>query len=326
MLSAIEQSHKEGTSVTYEQNMSIQNGGSIKRKYYMTTVSPVFLHGEYAGVVLIFKDMTQLKESMNQLQKSRERMMEQESLAFLGQMIGGIAHNLKTPIMGLAGCISSAEALLQECRDSIGDPQVNEDDYREIYDELNGWFDKMKESTTYMSDIITAIKGQATNVSVNDDDVFNIEDVLKRCILLIRHEMIRSGCTLRMDYDRTKKIYIQGDLISLVQVLVNLLSNAVYSQKAVNGGEIVLKIRYDSENINFMVVDHGAGVSERIRDKLFKSMITTKGAQGTGIGLYISNTVIKSKFEGTMWNRANEEGGETFGVSIPIRRVKIQYK
>lgn len=326
MLSAIEQSHKEGTSVTYEQNMSIQNGGSIKRKYYMTTVSPVFLHGEYAGVVLIFKDMTQLKESMNQLQKSRERMMEQESLAFLGQMIGGIAHNLKTPIMGLAGCISSAEALLQECRDSIGDPQVNEDDYREIYDELNGWFDKMKESTAYMSDIITAIKGQATNVSVNDDDVFNIEDVLKRCTLLIRHEMIRSGCTLRMDYDRTKKIYIQGDLISLVQVLVNLLSNAVYSQKAVNGGEIVLKIRYDSENINFMVVDHGAGVSERIRDKLFKSMITTKGAQGTGIGLYISNTVIKSKFEGTMWNRANEEGGETFGVSIPIRRVKIQYK
>lgn len=326
MLSAIEQSHKEETTVTYEQNMSIEYGGSIKRKYYMTTVSPVFLHGEYAGVVLIFKDMTQLKESMNQLQKSRERMMEQESLAFLGQMIGGIAHNLKTPIMGLAGCISSSEALLQECRESLGDPQVNDDDYREIYDELNSWFNKMKESTAYMSDIITAIKDQATNVSVNEDGVFNIEDVMKRCILLIRHELIKSGCTLKMDYDETKKIYIQGDLTSLVQVLVNLLSNAAYSQKEAGGGEIVLKVRYDSENLILMVVDHGAGVNDRVRDKLFKTMITTKGAQGTGIGLYISNTVIKGKFEGTMWNRANEDGGETFGVSIPIRRVRIQYK
>lgn len=326
MLSAIEQSHKEETTVTYEQNMSIEYGGSIKRKYYMTTVSPVFLHGEYAGVVLIFKDMTQLKESMNQLQKSRERMMEQESLAFLGQMIGGIAHNLKTPIMGLAGCISSSEALLQECRESLGDPQVNDDDYREIYDELNSWFNKMKESTAYMSDIITAIKDQATNVSVNEDGVFNIEDVLKRCILLIRHELIKSGCTLKMDYDETKKIYIQGDLTSLVQVLVNLLSNAAYSQKEAGGGEIVLKVRYDSENLILMVVDHGTGVNDRVRDLLFKTMITTKGAQGTGIGLYISNTVIKGKFEGAMWNRANEDGGETFGVSIPIRRVRIQYK
>lgn len=323
MLSAIERSHQEETTVTYEQNMTIQDGGSVKRRYYMTTVSPVYLRGEYAGVVLIFKDMTQLKESMHQLQKSRERMMEQESLAFLGQMIGGIAHNMKTPIMGLSGCIASTEALLQECKESVGDPQVNDDDYREIYQEMDSWLDKMKESVAYMSDIITTIKDQAANVSANEDAIFNIEDVLKRCRLLVRHELVRAQSTLRMEYDRGEDIFIQGDMTSLVQVLVNLLTNAADAQKETGGGEIVLKIEHDRDELRLLVVDQGPGVSEQVRDKLFKSMVTTKGAQGTGIGLYISNTVIKGKFDGVMWNRANAGGGETFGVTIPMKRVKV---
>lgn len=251
-------------------------------------------------------------------------MMEQESLAFLGQMIGGIAHNLKTPIMGLSGCVVSVEALVEECQESIGDPDVNEDDYREIYQELGEWIDKMKDSISYMSDIITAIKDQATNVSVNEDGVFNIEEALKRCTILIRHEMIKSSCTVKTDYDTAENILIKGDLTSLVQVLVNLLSNAVYSQKQKGGGEIVLKVRHDTENIYLMVIDHGTGVSDQVRGKLFRSMVTTKGAQGTGIGLYISNTVIKGRFDGSMWNRPNTEGGETFGVTIPMKRVIVQ--
>lgn len=324
MLTAIDQTSREGTAVTYEQNMPVRHADVVKMKSYMTTVSPVSLHGEYAGTVLVFKDMTQLKESMQQLQTSRERMMEQESLAFLGQMIGGIAHNLKTPIMGLSGCVGSAEALVEECRESLGDPDVTEEDYLEIYRELSEWFDKMKDSISYMSDIITAIKDQATNVSVNEDGVFNIEEALKRCRLLIRHEMLKSSCTVKMEYDKGENILIKGDLTSLVQVLVNLLSNAVYSQKQKGGGEIVLKVRHDAENIYLMVIDHGTGVSDQVRGRLFKSMVTTKGAQGTGIGLYISNTVIKGKFDGSMWNRPNPEGGETFGVTIPIKRVIIQ--
>jgi signal transduction histidine kinase len=77
------------------------------------------------------------------MQDSRERMMEQERFAFLGQMIGGLAHNLKTPIMSIAGCISAAESLIDECLDSLDDPAVTATTtvrYREIRD----WFGKVK--------------------------------------------------------------------------------------------------------------------------------------------------------------------------------------
>ena len=59
--------------------------------------------------------------------------------------------------MGISGCISAVEALVDECEESLDDPTVNEDDYREIYGEIRDWFQKVRESTAYMSDIITAI-------------------------------------------------------------------------------------------------------------------------------------------------------------------------
>ena len=83
--------------------------------------------------------------------------MEQERFAFLGQMIGGLAHNLKTPIMSISGCVVAAQALIDECEDSLDDPQVTQEDFREIYGEIREWFQKVKDSTSYMSDIITAI-------------------------------------------------------------------------------------------------------------------------------------------------------------------------
>lgn len=321
MLAAIESCQQQEAAVTYEQNLSIIEGENVTRKYYVTTVSPVILHGENSGFVLVFRDVTQLKESMQQLQKSRERMIEQESLAFLGQMIGGIAHNLKTPIMGISGCLSSAEALIEECEESIGDPEVTEEDYMEIFGEIRGWFSKIRESTSYMSDIITAIKGQATNVAISEDSIFDIEEALRRCRLLIRHEMQKAGCTLRVVRDTSRTVRIRGDVNNLVQVIVNLLSNAAYAQKE-TGGEIFLKVERRDDGLDIIVEDHGIGVSEQVKNKLFKSMVTNKGAMGTGIGLYISNTVIKGKFEGSMWHKDNPEGGAVFGISIPEKRIE----
>ena len=132
---------------------------------------------------------------MQQVQDSQARMMEQERLASLGQMIGGLAHNLKTPIMSISGCISAVETLVDECLESLDDPHVTAEDYREIYGEMADWFDKMRESSSYMSDIITAIKGQAASVNAAEDVSFTTEDLIKRSMLLMRHELA-SSCLL----------------------------------------------------------------------------------------------------------------------------------
>jgi signal transduction histidine kinase len=53
-------------------------------------------------------------------------------------------------------------------------------------------------------------------------------------------------------------------------------------------------------------------------------MVTNKGTLGTGLGLYISNAVIRGKFKGEMWGENREGGGSIFGISIPIELVHIR--
>lgn len=324
MLTAIESSRHDGTLISYEQAIIFERDGKVKKNYFVVDVSPLAVNGQISGFAVLFKDITQLRESMQKLQDSQQRMMEQERLAFLGQMIGGLAHNLKTPIMSISGCIVAAENLVEECEESLDDPQVTEEDFREIYGEIRDWFAKVKESTAYMSDIITAIKGQAANISTDEKSTFTIEEMLKRSMLLMRHELLNSGCRMKLTYDQSKEISLQGDINNLIQVLDNLLSNAIFAQKQVGGGEIEIEISHDEDKLHIAVKDSGPGISPNVKEKLFKTMVTSKGAMGTGLGLYISNAVVRGKFNGNMWVQDRVGGGCIFGISIPLELVRIR--
>ena len=318
IMPAVDACREAQTTISYEQSVVLNHDGAVQKSYYVTDVSQLIINDKPAGFVVIFKDITQLKKSMQQLQDSQNRMMEQERFAFLGQMIGGLAHNLKTPIMGISGCISAADTLIDECLDSLDDPNVNQDDYREIYGEMRDWFQKIMESTAYMSDIITAIKGQATTVSASNTSLFTVDELIKRTTLLMRHELLSSGCTLTTEYKNPANVTLHGDINNLVQVLGNLVTNAIYAQKQVGGGCITIGVEQEDGSIKIYVRDTGPGIPPSVRHRLFREMATSKGAQGTGLGLYISNAVVHGKFNGTMWCEDNPGGGAIFGMTIPL--------
>ena len=324
MMTAIESSRQGGTQISYEQAVAVGSGTDMKMKHFVVDVVPIIVYGKTTGFSVLFKDITQLHESMQKLHDSQERMMEQERMAFLGQMIGGIAHNLKTPIMSISGCIAAVDNLVDECEESLSDPQVVEEDYREIYSEMREWHQKMKESTSYMSDIITAIKGQAANISMDEKSTFTLDEMLKRCTLLMRHELMGGGCRMEIHNAMEKEIVLQGDVNNLIQAVNNLISNAIHAQKQNGGGLIDIDIYKDKEYLQIAIKDRGKGVSPHVRVKLFKSMVTSKGTKGTGLGLYISNIVIKGKFEGHLWMKDREGGGTVFGIAIPLRLVDMR--
>lgn len=318
MITAVDACRESQSTISYEQAATISRAGVVQKNYYVTDVSPLILNEKIVGFVIIFKDITQLKRSMQQLQDSQSRMMEQERFAFLGQMMGGLAHNLKTPIMSVSGCVAATDGLIDECLSSLDDPAVTQDDYREIYGEMRDWLQKIQESTAYMSDIISAIKGQATSVSTFDESVFTLEELIKRTTLLMRHELVSGGCTLVAEYKGTQDITLHGDINNLVQVLGNLVSNAIYAQRQVGGGCITVGLEQEGDEAKIYVKDTGPGISDSVRQRLFREMVTSKGTQGSGLGLYISNAVVHGKFNGTMWCEDNPDGGAIFGLTIPL--------
>lgn len=115
----------------------------------------------------------------------------------------------------------------------------------------------------------------------------------------MRHELQSGNCTLEVEgEDENRDFTLHGDINNLVQVLNNLLSNAVYAQKQSGGGVITIGVKQDGDDLKIYVKDTGPGVKPQVKKRLFKEMITSKGTMGTGLGLYISNTVVRGKFGG----------------------------
>jgi len=244
-------------------------------------------------------------------------IMERERLATLGQMIGGIAHNLKTPIMSIAGGLEAISELIDEYDNSIGDEEVTREDHHEIAADILNWVEKIKPYCTYMSDVISAVKGQTENLRDSTTLDFTVGELVKRVKILMSHELKKNKCRLNISVNVDENTIINGEINNLVQIMNNLISNSI---EAYNGesGEIDLVIQKSNNNLEIVVKDYGCGIPEKVKEKLLKSMITTKGKNGTGLGLYISYSTIKGKFGGTIHIESEEGKGTIITVIIPM--------
>lgn len=287
------------------------------QKHFNVEVSGIFDDGNCIGVLILFKDITQHLVDMQNLERNQNTLMERERLASLGQMIGGIAHNLKTPIMSIAGAADGLEDLITEYKESIDDPEVTREDHHAIANDMSSWISKIRTYDSYMSDVITAVKGQAVNMNDEKPILFTIKELLNRVNILMKHELKNALVTLNISYKISENTQILGNINSLVQVLNNLISNAIQSYSGKPNQTIDLVVDKKNDKIVLSVIDHGCGISKEVQDKLFSQMITTKGQKGTGLGLFMSYSTIKGHFKGDM-NFESEVGkGTRFNIILP---------
>lgn len=171
------------------QTFQFKRNYKIKNNYFNIEVNGIFSKDIFLGNLILFKDVTQHIIDMQTIEENQSMLMEKERLASLGQMIGGIAHNLKTPIMSIAGASEGLSELTHEYDISIGDPEVTNEDHHAIVKDMDEWIRKIREYSEYMSDVITAVKGQAVNFSDETSDSFTINEAIKYIDVLMKHEL-----------------------------------------------------------------------------------------------------------------------------------------
>ena len=272
------------------------------------------------GELIIAFNRTQdfTKKNIKKIKDTQETLMEAERLSSLGQLIGGIAHNLKTPIMSISGAAEGLTDLVKEYDSSIDDPEVNSQDHHDIAKDMNKWIGKIKDYTSYMSDIITAVKGQAVTLSEAENISFDLEELVKRVDILMKHELKNAVIYLNVHMHVDSRTVINGDINSLVQVINNMISNAIQSYNGKPEQNIDLILEKQQNNLVISVKDYGSGLPKKVQNKLFKEMITTKGKNGTGLGLYMSYSTIKAHFNGDITFETEEGKGTTFNIILPL--------
>ncbi len=287
-------------------------------KIFSVEVNTIYSDGVSLGTLILFKDITQHIEDMETIKNNQDILMERERLASLGQLIGGIAHNLKTPIMSISGAAEGLTDLVKEYDSSIDDPEVNSQDHHDIAKDMSEWIVKIKEYTEYMSDIITAVKGQAVTLSETENISFDIDELVKRVDILMKHELKNALIYMNVQMNAPKNTKINGDINSLVQVINNMISNAIQAYNGKTEQNIDLILNKSDGNLIISVRDYGCGLPQKVQDKLFKEMITTKGKNGTGLGLYMSYSTIKAHFNGNITFESEEGKGTTFNIILPL--------
>ena len=312
---SIERANETETTVSFEQHFP-----EIK-KYFKIEITPINSDNTSLGTLFLFKDITQHKEDMETIRNNQDILMERERLAGLGQLIGGIAHNLKTPIMSIAGATQGLENLIKEYDESIDDPLVNSQDHHDIAKDMEAWIPKIRAHLEYMSDIITTVKGQAVaSLSTDDSEEFTISELVKRVNILMKHELKNAYIYLNILMKVDENTVIDGNVNVLVQVVNNIISNAIQAYDGKHDQNIQFEISQKENNMIFSITDFAGGLSKEVQDRLFKEMVTTKGKNGTGLGLYMSYSNIKAHFGGDITYKTEEGKGTTFNIVIPIKK------
>lgn len=290
-----------------------------EEKNFEVQTNPIILNHEYFGIVLLFKDITLYKKNLELFKQNQFEMIEKERLLSLNQLIGGIAHNLKTPLLSSSGGIQIIKKDTSKIYEYIQTEYTDFEYVTKLMNEINDWQNRISEYLIYMSDVITTVKGQVKEFEQSDEENFSIEEFIKKIKLFMSFEFKKNNCILVEKIDIGYDEVIKGNINSLLQVFNILLTNAIEASEQNEDRIITLGANKKNNEIILFVRDLGKEIPTKVQNDIFKRMVTTKGNKGTGLGLYISKAIITGRFNGEIYFETNDKE-TTFYVKIPLIR------
>lgn len=254
-----------------------------------------FLSLVYLGVIVnqililhkIMKKEFKLSEQnrllLEENQKNTENLVQTSKMVSIGQMAGGVAHEINTPLAVISGSVSIIKSLLKN--ESL--------DKKVTVKSLDTIERTVKRIARIISGLKTVSQGStsAEMESVSIDDVY--ADVLGLCSEKFKLEDIDLRSNIKSNH-RPKTIYC--DRIQLSQTLLNILNNAFDVVKELDDKWIEVKFLQSSSETIIQITNSGPQITEELTDKIFDPFYTTKPVgQGTGLGLSISKSIIESQ-------------------------------
>ena len=127
---------------------------------------------------------------------------------------------------------------------------------------------------------------------------------------------MKNNCQLETEIPEGLLIY--GERNKLDRVIGNLIKNSIDAYVAI-GKKGTIRVNAENKNNKTIIAisDEAGGIDEDIKENIFKEIKTTKAENGTGFGLYYSNTIIESSFKGKMYFDSTKNVGTTFYIEIP---------
>jgi signal transduction histidine kinase/ligand-binding sensor domain-containing protein len=251
-----------------------------------------------------------------QLKEAQKQLLQQESMASLGRMVAGIAHELNTPLgIGITAA-SHLEKLLDSIEDMQGDAMLP--DLREAL-----------ASGRTCTGLVLSNLGKADQLvhSFKQVAVDRSSEVRRRVALRSYLDQVLASLAARLKQTRHRvEIDCPEDLEidtvpgALYQIVANMVLNALtHAFDNDSAGRICIGARCVGKMLQLTFADDGKGMTEDVRQKVFEPFFTTRrGSGGTGLGLHLVYNLVTQLLHGTIACRSSPGQGTTFTVLLPL--------
>jgi two-component system NtrC family sensor kinase len=249
-----------------------------------------------------------LRQALAEKERTQKQLIQSESLAAIGQLVAGTAHELNNPL-------ASAASLLQNSAETIRDWPETFKEREEVIDDLTFSLKELKRA----GDIVKSLLGLSRQTQTYVEPV-NINAVIDDALRVLHNQFKTLPVSIEKTYEEGLPP-VEGNFANLGQVFINIIKNALQSLPE-GKGVINLKTSYQGEtdSVIFACRDTGEGIPEAYLKDIFKPFFTSKPlGRGTGLGLYISHEIIKR--HGGDISVSTEPGkGSVFVIELPCKR------
>jgi len=252
-----------------------------------------------------------LAAALEEKDRTQQQLIRSESLASIGQLVAGTAHELNNPL-------ASSSSLVQTSIETVGHwKNVDDADRDELIDDLQFSLKELDRASNIVKSLLGLSRQTQTYVEQVNINIL-IEDALRVLHSLYKNSAITIEKNLDDDLPE-----VEGNFANLGQVFINIIGNAIQSIPDEEGRiSLVTWHEKDKDIIHIECRDTGKGMSpDEMRDAFKPFFTTKKPGEGTGLGLYISHEIIK-KHDGNIAIQSDRGVGTILSVELPCKRRK----
>lgn len=263
-----------------------------------------------------------LKSSIFELNKAKERLLESEKMASLGKLSAEVSHEINTPI-GIS--ITSASYLLDlliRLKEDLNQQKLSKKNIKSFIENAYQSTELLTGNLNRASELITSFKHVAVDQTSDKIRVIDVSKYLDEIIHSLHPKLKKTNHCIKVHCD--ENIEISSHPGAIAQVIINLIINSIiHGFENINRGEITINISLHQQNLHLDYKDNGHGLTKEGKDKLFIPFYTTKGDQGgSGLGTHIIHNLIIDTLNGSIEVKNDDERGLSYHIEFPDMRYQ----
>lgn len=246
------------------------------------------------------QEMLTRMRAMERLRENERLLIQQSRQAAMGEMISNIAHQWRQPLNTLGLLVQGL----------VINYEIGEFSYSYLSEAVDRSMQLIQHMSQTIDDFRNFFKPNKEKVA------FSLAENVRKTVNLLEDAFHTQG--IRIKTEVTGDAQVMGYPNELSQAFINILNNSrdAFNERRVDNPEVIIALSSDGEKGTVTITDNAGGIPEHVLENLFLPYFTTKGHQGTGLGLFMSKTIIEKNMNGILTAK-NMEHGAQFTIHCP---------